>query len=111
MDTQEAVREIYRIGDPDFALEWVQELAATLNDRVYAPEIRLFGRMLARWAPQIAAWHRSRASNATAPWRHQRPRPRENSLVLRLLRKSRASLAVASLDRQRPILACSTSSK
>jgi transposase len=60
---KEAVREIYRIGDPDLALEWVQELAATLNDRVYCPEVRRLGRMLARWAPQIAAWHRSRASN------------------------------------------------
>jgi transposase len=57
------VREIYRIGDPDLALEWVQELAATLNDRVYCPEIRRLGRMLAQWAPQIAAWHRSRASS------------------------------------------------
>jgi transposase len=60
---KEAVREIYRIGDPDLALEWVTELAATLNDRVYCPEVRRLGRMLARWAPQIAAWHRSRASN------------------------------------------------
>jgi transposase len=60
---KEAVREIYRIGDPDLALEWVQELAATLTDRVYCPEIRQLGRMLARWAPQIAAWHHSRASN------------------------------------------------
>jgi transposase len=60
---KEAVREIYRIGDPDLALEWVEELAATLNDRAYCPEIRRLGRMLARWAPQIAAWHRSRASN------------------------------------------------
>jgi transposase len=59
------VREIYRIGDPDLALEWVTELAATftLNDRVYYPEVRRPGRMLARWAPQIAAWHRLRASN------------------------------------------------
>ena len=60
---KEAVREIYRIGDPDLALEWVEELADTLDDRTYCPEIRRLGRMLARWAPQIAAWHRSRASN------------------------------------------------
>jgi transposase len=60
---KEAVREIYRIDDTDLALEWVTELAATLNDRVYGPEVRRLGRMLARWAPQIAAWHRSRASN------------------------------------------------
>ena len=60
---KEAVREIYRIGDPDLALEWVTELADTLNDRTYCPEVRRLGRMLARWAPQIAAWHRSRASN------------------------------------------------
>ncbi|MFP4636514.1 MAG: ISL3 family transposase [Nitriliruptoraceae bacterium] len=60
---KEAVREIYRIGDPDLALEWVSELADTLDDRTYCPEVRRLGRMLARWAPQIAAWHRSRASN------------------------------------------------
>ena len=57
------MREIYRIGDPDLALQWVEELAATLNDRVYCPEIRRLGRMLARWTPQNAVCHRSRASN------------------------------------------------
>jgi hypothetical protein len=49
------VRELYRIGDPDLALEWVTELAATLTDRAYCPEICRLGRMLARWPPQIAA--------------------------------------------------------
>ena len=29
----------------------------------YCPEIRRLGCMLARWAPQIAAWHRSRSAN------------------------------------------------
>jgi transposase len=60
---KEAVREIYRIGDPDLAAEWVAELADTLDDRVYSPELRRLGRTLKRWGPQIAAWHRSRASN------------------------------------------------
>ncbi|MTV26058.1 ISL3 family transposase [Nitriliruptoraceae bacterium ZYF776] len=60
---KEAVREIYRIGDPDLALAWIDELAATLTDRTYGPEIRQLGRTLKRWGPQIAAWHRSRASN------------------------------------------------
>ncbi len=60
---KEAVREIYRIGDPDLALEWIAELAATLDDRAYGPEIRQLGRTLTRWGPQIANWHRSRASN------------------------------------------------
>jgi transposase len=60
---KEAVREIYRIGDPDLAADWVDELAATLDDRTYCPEIRRLGRTLKRWGPQIAAWHRSRASN------------------------------------------------
>lgn len=69
---KEAVREIYRIGDHDLALEWVTELAHTLNGRTYCPEARRLGRMLARWAPQIAAWHRH--APATAPSRpcHQR---------------------------------------
>ena len=39
------------------------ELADTLNDRTYCPEVRRLGRMLDRWAPAITAWHRSRASN------------------------------------------------
>lgn len=60
---KEAVREIYRIGAPDLAAEWVAELADTLNDRAYCPEIRRLGRTLDRWGPQIAAWHASHASN------------------------------------------------
>ncbi|MTV25153.1 ISL3 family transposase [Nitriliruptoraceae bacterium ZYF776] len=60
---KEAVREIYRIGDPEMAEAWVDELAATLDDRVYSPELRRLGRTLKRWGSQIAAWHRSRASN------------------------------------------------
>jgi hypothetical protein len=40
------MREIYRIGVPDLALEWVQEFAATLTDRVYCPEIRRLDRCL-----------------------------------------------------------------
>lgn len=62
---KEALREIYRIGDPDLALEWFTGLAATLNDRAYCPEIRRLGRMLSRWALQIPAWYRSRASNTS----------------------------------------------
>jgi transposase len=61
---KEAVREIHRIPDPDLALDWVLELADTLTDRVYGPEIRKLGRTLRRWAPQIAAWHTSRTSNS-----------------------------------------------
>jgi transposase len=60
---KEAVRELYRIGDPELALEWVSELADTLDDKIYGPELRRLGRTLRRWAPQIAAWHDSRASN------------------------------------------------
>jgi transposase len=60
---KEAVREIYRIDDPDLALEWVTELADTMDDPTYCPEIRRLGRTLRRWAPQIAAWHSSHASN------------------------------------------------
>jgi hypothetical protein len=60
---KEAVRELYRITDPDLADSWLDELAATLDDRAYTPEIRRLGRTLKRWRPQIAAWHRSRASD------------------------------------------------
>ncbi len=61
---KEAVREIYRIDDPTVALEWITELADTMTDVSYGPEVRQLGRTLRRWAPQIAAWYRSRASNA-----------------------------------------------
>jgi transposase len=60
---KEAVRELYRIGDPELALEWVEELADTLDSNTYGAELRRLGRTLRRWAPQIAAWHHSRASN------------------------------------------------
>ena len=60
---KEAVREMYRIGDPDLAAAWIDELAVTLTDRTYGPEVRQLGRTLKRWGPQIANWHRSRASN------------------------------------------------
>ncbi|MTV27961.1 transposase [Nitriliruptoraceae bacterium ZYF776] len=60
---KEAVREIYRINDPDLAAAWIAELAVTLDDQTYGPEVRQLGRTLKRWGPQIANWHRSRASN------------------------------------------------
>jgi transposase len=37
--------------------------SGTLDDRVYCTEIRRLGRTLKRWGPQMAAWHRSHASN------------------------------------------------
>jgi hypothetical protein len=65
---KEAVRELYRIGDPDLALEWVDELADTLDNNAYGPELRRLGRTLRRWAPQIAAWPLAHLT------REQRPR-------------------------------------
>jgi hypothetical protein len=35
---------LYRIGDPELAEAWDNELAATLDDRVYSHEIRRLGR-------------------------------------------------------------------
>ncbi|MBW3579166.1 MAG: ISL3 family transposase [Actinobacteria bacterium] len=60
---KEAVRGIYQLDDPDVALEWTNELADTLTDPAYGPEVQQLGRTLRRWAAQIAAWHRSRATN------------------------------------------------
>ncbi len=60
---KEAVREIYRIDEPALAEAWVVELAESMTDPSYGPEVRQLGRTLRRWASQIAAWHQSRASN------------------------------------------------
>lgn len=60
---KEAVHEMYDIDDPDLALGWVLELAATFTDAAYGREIRRLGRTLRRWAEPIAAWHASRATN------------------------------------------------
>lgn len=60
---KEVVREIYTIDDPELAAEFVDRLAADLQDKSCPPEINQLGRTIARWAAQIAAWHRSRVSN------------------------------------------------
>ncbi|HEX2028625.1 MAG TPA: transposase [Nitriliruptorales bacterium] len=58
-----AVRGIYQLDDPDVALQWTNELADTLADPAYGPEVRQLGCTLRRWATHIAAWHRSHATN------------------------------------------------
>lgn len=60
------------VDDPDrigavevlgLASEFVTRLGADLQDQSCPPEVRQLGRTIARWASQIAAWHRSRVSN------------------------------------------------
>jgi len=43
---KEAVRELYSHGDPDLALEWVNQLSHDLQDRDYPVEARSLGRTL-----------------------------------------------------------------
>jgi hypothetical protein len=60
---KEAVRALYSHQDPELALEWVERLAADLNDTDYPIEARSLSRTLIRWKHQIAAWHEAHVSN------------------------------------------------
>ncbi len=75
---KEVVREIYTIDDPDLAAEFVDRLAADLQDESCPAEINQLGRTIARWADQISAWHRSRVSNG--------PTESMNNLIKRIKR-------------------------
>ena len=75
---KEVVREIYTIDDPDLAADFVDRLAADLQDESCPREINQLGRTIARWASQIAAWHRSRVSNG--------PTESMNNLIKRIKR-------------------------
>ena len=75
---KEVVREIYTIDDPELAADFVDRLAADLQDESCPAEINQLGRTIARWASQIAAWHRSRVSNG--------PTESMNNLIKRIKR-------------------------
>jgi len=57
------IRQIYTIGDPGLAAEFVAQLAGDLQDDSCPPEVNSLGRTLRRWHAQIVAWHRARVSN------------------------------------------------
>ena len=61
--SKEVVRSIYDIDDHALAVEFVNRLAADLQDESVPPEINQLGRTIARWATQITNWHRSGLSN------------------------------------------------
>jgi len=75
---KEAVRELYSHQDPELALEWVERLAADLNDTDYPIEARSLSRTLIRWKHQIAAWHEAHVSNG--------PTEAVNNLIKRVKR-------------------------
>jgi transposase len=75
---KEAVRELYSHQNPDLALEWVERLAADLNDTDYPIEARSLSRTLIRWKHQIAAWHEAHVSNG--------PTEAVNNLIKRVKR-------------------------
>jgi transposase len=75
---KEAVRELYSHGDPDLALQWVEQLGADLQDADYPIEARALGRTLIRWKHQIAAWHKAHVSNG--------PTEAVNNLIKRVKR-------------------------
>lgn len=60
---KEVVRQVFDIEDPALAVEFVERLAADLQDESCPPELNQLGRTIVRWSAQIAAWHRARVSN------------------------------------------------
>ncbi len=77
-DAKEVVRSIYEITDGELAGEFVDHLAADLQDQSCPPEVNSLGRTIARWRDQIVAWHRARVSNG--------PTEAVNNLVKRIKR-------------------------
>jgi transposase len=60
---KEVVRSIYDIPDIEVAGEFVDQLAADLQDESCPPEVRSLGRTIMRWRDQIVAWHDALVSN------------------------------------------------
>ena len=75
---KEVARSIYEIADAELAGEFVDRLAADLQDQSCPPEVRSLGRTIARWRDQIVAWHRARVSNG--------PTEATNNLIKRIKR-------------------------
>jgi len=75
---KEVVREIYTIGDPDLAEEFVIRLGTDLQDESCPLEVRSLGRTITRWKDQITAWHRGRVTNG--------PTEAVNNLIKRVKR-------------------------
>ena len=75
---KEVVQEIYTIGDPDLAVEFVSQLAADLQDDSCPPEVNSLGCTIVRWQKQITAWHQARVSNG--------PTEAINNLIKRIKR-------------------------
>jgi len=75
---KEAVRELYSHQDQELALQWLDELAADLSDKIRPPEVRTLGRTLKRWRLEITAWHACHFSNG--------PTEAMNNLIKRVKR-------------------------
>lgn len=54
---------LYDIDDPDLVDAFVIWLGHNLQDESCPPEVRQLGRIIVRWADQIAAWHHAHVSN------------------------------------------------
>jgi hypothetical protein len=75
---KEVVRSIYDIPDIEVAGEFVDQLAADLQDESRSPEVRSLGRTIMRWCDQIVAWHDTLVSNG--------PTEAANNLIKRIKR-------------------------
>ena len=60
---KEVVRSLYEIDDATLAGQFVDQLAADLQDATCPVEVRSLGRTIARWRDQIVAWHQAQVSN------------------------------------------------
>jgi transposase len=75
---KKVIRSIYEITDSQLAGEFVDELAADLQDETHLIEVRSLGRTIARWRAQIVAWQEAFVSNG--------PTEAINNLIKRIKR-------------------------
>lgn len=75
---KEVIRSIYDITDSQLARDFVDELAADLQDGTHPIEVRSLGRTIARWRDQVVAWHEAFVSNG--------PTEAINNLIKRIKR-------------------------
>ena len=75
---KESIRSIYDVTDPVLARQFVNELAADMQDGDYPIEVNSLGRTIERWLEQIVAWHQAFVSNG--------PTEAINNLIKRIKR-------------------------
>lgn len=75
---KEAVRDLYKITDPDLAAAYLDELIRDMTDESMPDEVRALARTLKTWRNQIVAWHTAQVTNG--------PTESMNSLIKKIKR-------------------------